>query len=556
MKQSIFQLLILGLWLLFAPALTLAEGTVASVHPLATRAGEQILAQGGNALDAAVATAFSLGVVDSHNSGIGGGCFILAHRADGVVLALDGREIAPAAATEGMYRKGGVVQKEWSRTGPLAIGVPGSLAAFDNLLRWGGTKSLKETLQPAIGLAEDGFPLGATLARRIKATRDKLHKFPATAAIFLTSEGQPLQQGTLLRQPDLANSLKAIAEKGSAWFYKGAFPQKAVPWLKSQGGILSLEDFSNYRVRIRQPIRSQVFGHTLIGFPPPSSGGTHVHQILTMVEQHPHIASIRKDPAALAHLFIEASKRAFADRARWLGDPDFTKIPPHLLERNRLSQRSRTILPGRASGSDIQPSAPEEPLRGHTTHITVADSQGNWVAITTTLNTSFGSGMLVPGTGILLNNQMDDFSAAPGQPNSFGLVGSQANAIAPGKRPLSSMSPTLVLREGKPVLALGAAGGPTIISQVSWALLQVFLNGASLEEAIAAPRLHHQWKPDLVFFENTLPQPLRTQLEQWGHRMRQRSTLGVSTGVVQNSQGQLLPVVDPRLLEQADTPNR
>lgn len=523
-------------------------GAVASVHPLATEAGLKVLQSGGNAIDAAVAVALTLGVVDGHNSGIGGGCFAVIRYSDGRIEALDGREMAPAAAHRDMYIRDGVADNSLSTTGPLAVGVPGSLAVYDYLLRTAGTLALPRIIEPAADLAERGFPLSAASHRRIQLTRKSLLEFPATAAIFLNDRGRPWPAGHTLIQRDLASTYRHIAREGIDYFYRGDFARAVGNWMQGHGGILRYEDFVNYRMQVREPVVSEYRGYTVVGFPPPSSGGVHVAQILNMLANY-DVASL--DANDRYHLLAEAMKRAFADRAYFLGDPDYVAVPRGLIDPAYAAKLASTITMKKAADAvehGAPPRADVDLFGKHTTHISTADKWGNWVAITTTVNTSFGSKVVVPGTGVVLNNQMDDFSIQPGVPNAFGLVGNEANSVAPGKRPLSSMSPTLVLRGEQPLISVGAAGGPTIITQVVQALVNVIDLGMNGQQALAAPRVHHQWRPPTLFTEQSLPNSVRDALQQRGHVLSVRPYSGTSV-MVRALDGGFEATTEPRLIE-------
>lgn len=523
------------------------NGVVAAVHPLAVQAGMDVLDNGGNAVDAAVAAALTLGVVDGYNSGIGGGCLILGRTADGRFYAVDGRETAPQLAHRDMYLRNGAVDPDLSRHGALAVGTPGALAAYRLLVERTGTFSLDQLLLPAAELAEQGFVVDARYHARLQKVARQMQLDAGSAAIFLNPNGQPWPVGSVLRQPDLARSYRAIGRDGIGWFYRGEYAGKLGAWMELHGGVLRSEDLVAYRPILRWPILSYYRGYGVLGFPPPSSGGVHVAQILNILEQFP----LGQLPAAeRIHLFAEAEKRAFADRAFWLGDADFADVPRGLFDPAYAKQLAAEIDPERAtpvSGPGVPPRAMSDLFERHTTHISAADNAGNWVAITATLNTSFGAKVTVPGTGIVLNNQMDDFAAAPGVPNSFGLVGAEANAVAPGKRPLSSMSPTLVLKDNEPQFSLGAAGGPTIISQVVQALINRIDLGMSLPEALSAPRVHHQWLPDRLRVERALSADLKQALTKKGHQVQEVERIGISQAVGFNADGKLQAVVDPRL---------
>jgi gamma-glutamyltranspeptidase/glutathione hydrolase len=523
---------------------------VATVQPLATDAAIAAFEGGGNAVDAAVAAALTLGVVDNHNSGLGGGCFVLLRLADGRLLAIDGREMAPAAATRDMYLRDGQIVPELSTTGPLAVGVPGALAAYAWVLEEYGRRKLDELLLPAAQIAEDGFAIDGRYAENLAKVADSIKRFEATRTVLLKSDGSPYQQGEILKQSDLAHSYRQIAGRGIDWFYRGPYAQAVAEWMAHHGGLITAEDFAHYTIRQRKPIVTTYRGYTIVGFPPPSSGGVHVAQILNMLENYDLRSLHAENPIAASHLVLEAMKRAFADRAYWLGDADFVDVPQGLIDKSYAAQLAGTIDMARASKVDShgKPPGDTHDLFGnrHTTHIAAADSEGNWVAITATVNTSFGSNVIVPGTGIVLNNEMDDFSSQPGIPNAFGLVGAANNAIAPGKRPLSSMSPTIVLQNGQPVLTLGAAGGPKIITQVVHALLRTLDFGQSLTEAVADPRYHHQWLPDQVLVEQALPAEWKLALQRKGHKIEQVDQSGV-TQAIGLKEGKLVGVHDPRV---------
>lgn len=546
---------------LAAETKTWERGVVASVQPLATEAGVNALRRGGNAVDAAIAAAVTLSVVDQHNSGLGGGCFVLIRRANGDLLAIDGREMAPAKATRDMYLRGGKPEPELSQTGALAVGTPGALAAYSLALTRAGNLKLRDIVQPAAELAERGFPLDRNYARKLKGSVDKLSLFPGSKAALLKADGTAHGEGDTLRQPDLAKTLSSIAEHGPDWFYRGEFAAKIGQWMKQNGGLLTADDFAAYRAIERQPLLTTYRSDQIIGFPPPSSGGIHVAQMLNMLEQF-NLAEVQaKGGGALEHLLAEVMKLAFADRAHWLGDPDFAKVPRGLIDKDYARELAAKIdlnkaidvpsygRPPRATENVFAPPTTPDPGVGkHTTHIAAADAEGNWVAITATVNTTFGSKVIVPGTGLVLNNEMDDFSISPGQPNAFGLIGAEANAVQAGKRPLSSMSPTIVIRDGQPYVTVGAAGGPTIITQVLQVLVRVLDLKQSLAAAVAAPRVHHQWRPDAVRVEDSLPQETLAALERKGHKVERAGQMGVCQAVMQERPSKrLLGVHDPRV---------
>lgn len=522
-------------------------GAVATVSSNATDAAVEAIRQGGNAIDAAVAAALTLGVVDGHNSGIGGGCFLLIRTERGAVVAIDGRETAPAKATRDMYIRDGKADSNLSLTGALAIGVPGSLMAYEYALRHFGKLPLKQHLFAAAKIAEDGFIVSKSYAQRLREVQKELAQFPDTKAIFLKSDGQPYGEGEILKQPDLAQTYRHIAEQGIDWFYKGEFAHRLESWMQANGGILTARDFTEYRTILRDPIRTRYRGYEILGFPPPSSGGVHVAQILHILEQF----DLKKYPAYSPdsiHLISEAMKLAFADRAFWLGDPDFVRVPRGLTSAKYAESIARQISLHHVS--DVAEHGAADQFSNsffgkHTTHFSTADIRGNWVACTATVNTTFGAKVVIPGTGVVMNNQMDDFSAQPGTPNFFGLVGAEANAIAAGKRPLSSMSPTIVLRQGRAILSLGAAGGPTIISQTVVNLINLLDYGMDLEQALAKPRIHQQWKPDELKVE-AVPAEVVSSLEKKGQKVRIVDSMGAAQIVIRNENG-FSAAADPRV---------
>jgi gamma-glutamyltranspeptidase / glutathione hydrolase len=524
---------------------------VASVHPLATDAGLQAFQSGGNAVDAAIATAITLGVVDNHNSGLGGGCFILIRKPDGEIVAIDGREKAPAAATRDMYLVDGKASARLSTTGPLAVAVPGALAAYAHALDKCGQKSLSDLVLPAARIAECGFRIDRIYAGKLKAMAKVLAKFPGSRAALLKPNGHPYREGECLRQPGLARSYRRIADGGVEWFYRGEFAGMVGDWMAANGGILTADDFAAYQPVEREPLVTTYRDWKIVGFPPPSSGGIHVAQILNILEPFDVAAEMKGDEVRGNHLLVEAMKLAFADRAYWLGDSDFVDVPRGLVEKEYADQLAKRIDLTKVSSVPThgEPPAFQDEIFGkHTTHITAVDSAGYWVAITATVNTGFGSKVIVPGTGIILNDEMDDFSSQPGVPNAFGLIGAENNAIEPGKRPLSSMSPTIVLdKNDQPVLTIGAAGGPKIITQVVLALIRTLDLKQDLQAAIAAPRIHHQWQPDSILIEEAVPKPLVDGLKKLGHKVTWIDESGVAQAIWVDAEGEIAGVHDPRV---------
>jgi gamma-glutamyltranspeptidase/glutathione hydrolase len=534
--------------LVSAPAAYGKHGMVASVNPLATEAGVNVLKQGGNAVDAAVAVALTLGVADGNNSGIGGGCFMLIRRANGSVVAIDGREMAPAAATHDMFIRNGKGDTELSQVGALASGVPGALAAYDYAVKRYGRKSLKDLILPAAALAERGFEVSEDYAKALESAKQELSKFTGARAIFLKPDGTTCGKGEILRQPDLAATYRKIATEGADWFYRGPFGAAVESWMQENGGIMTAADLRNYHIAVREAVVTPYRGYKLITFPPPSSGGVHVTEILNILESF-DLKSM--DDPTRVHVIAEAMKLAFADRAYWLGDPDFVEVPCGLIDKKyaaglarKIDLKRSTPVPAHGTPPDWQNNS----FKKHTTHFSVADAEGNWVACTATVNTGFGSKVVIPGTGVVMNNEMDDFSTQPGVANFFGLVGAEANAVGPGKRPLSSMSPTIVLKDDQPILALGAAGGPTIISQVVLALVNMLDLGQPPEVAIAQPRFHHQWSPDELAVEKAMASGLQSALEERGHQLKVKSIIGVTQIVGRTRDGkEFVGVADPRV---------
>lgn len=530
-----------------------AKFAAATVHPLATAAAIAAYAQGGNAVDAAVAAGLTLGVVDGHNSGIGGGCFLVIRAADGTLTAIDGRETAPSAAHRDMYVIAGKVDDEASKTGALASGIPGVLKAYDLALKKHGRLTLAVLLKPAADLAEKGFEVDEVYVRKLAAMADKLRLFPASSAIFLRPDGSPLQKGDRLVQRDLAHTYRAVAEYGVEWFYGGEYAEKAAAWMKENGGLATVDDFKNYQAVEREPVRSSYRGYDLVCMPPPSSGGVHVAQILNILEYFP-IRHFRA--SSRVHVVTEAMKLAFADRAHWLGDPDFAPVPKGLVDKEYAKTLAAKIDLDRTTPVPAHNTPPrwEGDLFGkHTTHLSTADAEGNWVALNQTINTAFGSKVVIPGTGVLLNNEMDDFAVQPGVPNAFKLVGAEANAVAPGKRPLSSMSPTLVFKDGQPVLSVGAAGGPTIITQTLLLISRMIDDGLGPNAALAEPRFHHQWNPDELKIETKYSVETRKRVAALGHQLSETSSFGACQAVMWDAERKLLvPAHDPRVPGKAD----
>lgn len=534
------------------PASFAANGTkgyAATVQPLATQAALQALDNGGNAIDAAVAAGLTLGVVDGHNSGIGGGCFMLIHLADGRNICIDGREIAPLAAARDMYIRDGKLDESLSKTGPLASGVPGALAVYAYAAKEFGTLPFSEAFAAGINYAEKGFSIDRVYARKLKNTAADLALFPASKAIFLKPDGSPYLEGETLVQKDLAASYRQIAEKGADWFYKTTFPSETAAYMKEAGGILTAEDFATYALKLREPLLTSYRGWQVVGFPPPSSGGVHVAQMLNILEGY-DIAAMKPISAPFVSTVTESMKLAFADRAYWLGDPAFVNVPRGLLGKDYARTLAAKIVPNKSTpvpDHGLPPDWQSNSFEKHTTHFATADAMGNWVSCTATINTAFGSKVVIPGTGILMNNEMDDFSIAPGVPNHFKLIGGEANAIAPGKRPLSSMSPSLVTKDGQVVLSVGAAGGPTIITQTLLGMLYCLDFGLTPAEALANPRFHHQWSPDKLRIERGFSEPVLEELRTYGYEIEAVDQFGACQIIARDKEGNFTGASDPRV---------
>jgi gamma-glutamyltranspeptidase/glutathione hydrolase len=542
--------LILFLFVLFAaPAISLAQqGAVVADNELAVKVGNEILKNGGNAVDAAVATAFALAVVDQSASGLGGGGFMVMYQAkEKKAHALDFRETAPAAANREQYVKNGKPVPSLSLTGALAVAVPGEVAGLAEAQKRFGTMSLQAVMAPAIQIAVEGFTPQVRLRYALDRQLQNIRKNPDLARVLLSKEEIPSE---LIRQRELAESLKAIADQGPKVFYEGWIGQAIAERIKKEGGTLTPDDLKNYKPVWREPIIGRYRKWTVLTMPPPSSGGIAVIESLNVLE-HYKLGSMPHNSAAYLHLVAESLKHAFADRAQYLGDPDFVQVPTAKLiskdyadwVRSRIS--TAKTFPPKAYGL-----AAYNAEKGGTTHLSVVDKSGNAVAMTLTINTQFGSKILVGETGIVLNNEMDDFSIHPGGANVFGLVGNDANSLQPKKRPLSSMAPTIVLENDRPVLLAGAAGGPRIISATLQTILNVLDFRMPLKKALEAPRIHHQWIPDELAVESAIPPLTRKALEKLGHKVQEKSSLGLVEAVAVKG-GKATAQPDPRREEPA-----
>jgi len=526
------------------------NGMVVSADPLASKAGLEILKQGGNAVDAAVAVGFVLAVTYPAAGNIGGGGFMNIRMADGRCFAIDYREKAPAAAGRDMYLdSAGDFQPGKSMFGHLASGVPGAVAGMLSGLERFGTMNRKKVLTPAYDLASKGFPLLSDLAEDLNWGRKNFLQFPGSAKYFVSND-TAYREGELWKQTDLGKTLKRIIDKGRDGFYKGTTADLIVDEMKRGGGLISHADLENYQVVVREPLKGMYRGYEIISQPPVSSGGAALLQLLNIVEGY-DLKSSGHNSAATLHRYIEAMRRVYADRTEHLGDPDFYTVPiPWLISKEYAAARRTTIDTLHAGKSaDVSHGTPPRRESEQTTHYSVVDKWGNCVSVTTTINGGFGSYVAVDGAGFLLNNEMDDFSAKPGVPNMFGALGNIANEIQPAKRMLSSMTPTIVAKDGKPFMVIGTPGGTTIITTVMQVICNVIDFDMNIQQAIDAPRIHHQWSPDLTYFEHRgLSPDTITKLESMGHTLSERrSGSGLAEGIIIDTErGVLFGASDPR----------
>ncbi len=503
------------------------NGMVVSAHPLASQIGSEILKSGGNAIDAAIAVQFALAVTYPNAGNIGGGGFMIIHTKDGETATLDFREKAPGKAHKDMYldKKGDVIPR-LSLDGHMAAGVPGTVDGMFKAHKRYGRLSMRNLIQPAIDVAENGFPLTRQQANGLNSKKTSFQKLNTQPPVFIKQS--PWKAGDTLTQKDLATTLSLVRDNGRAGFYEGATADKIVAEMKAGNGIISHEDLKNYHSVWREPITGTYKGYDIISMAPPSSGGVALMQLLEMVEPY-DIKGFGHRSKETIHLMSEAERRVYADRAKFLGDSDFHPVPvEQLLDKNYIKKRMADFNSFAATKSDdieggnIAGAESEE-----TTHFSIVDAEGNAVSLTTTLNAGYGSKTVVSGAGFLLNNEMDDFSSKPGVPNLYGLVGAEANAIAPGKRMLSSMTPTIVLKDEKLFMVLGTPGGATIITSVFQVFLNVVEHEMSMAEAVNAPRFHHQWFPDEIKFEKeAFDETLQSQLKNMGHNLNQRGSIG------------------------------
>ncbi len=522
---------------------------VVSAHPLASEIGLEILKKGGNAVDAAIAVQYALAVVYPVAGNIGGGGFMVVRMSDGMTNTLDFREKAPGAASRDMYLdENKDVIPRLSIDGHLAAGVPGSVAGMQAAFeRYSKLKDFQALIDPAIALARDGFAVTEKQANGLNRTRESFIKLNTTTPAFV--KDTEWKAGDLLVQSDLAKTLTRIRDKGAAGFYEGETAEMIVAEMKAGKGIISLEDLKNYEAVWRAPLVSDYKDYQVISMPPPSSGGLALSQLLKMVEPYP----LRKygfQSAETIHLMAEAERRVYADRATYLGDSDFVPVPIRsLLEADYLKNRMADFDPNNASDSELIGAGLVTPIESEeTTHFCVVDAAGNAVSLTTTINGGYGSKTVVSGAGFLLNNEMDDFSAKPGVPNMFGLIGNEANAIEPGKRMLSSMTPTIVTKDNKVYMVVGTPGGSTIITSVFQTILNVIEFDKSLPEAVSLGRFHHQWKPDAIQLDKLvkLSPTVEKNLKEKGHNLKQRGNFGRVEAILKRADGRWEGAADVR----------
>jgi gamma-glutamyltranspeptidase/glutathione hydrolase len=504
-----------------------SAGLVVADSELASQAGMEILKRGGNAVDAAIATALALSVVDQASSGLGGGGFMVIYRAkDKKSFALDFRETAPAASRRELYLKDGKPVPAASLTGPLAVAVPGEAAGLIEVRKKFGTLPLAVLAAPAVKLAAEGFPLDATLRVAIERGVNNLKRFADLGRVYMPNGEMP-KEGELIRQPQLAATIKAIAQEGAEVFYRGWIAEAIVDMVKKEGGVMTLDDLKNYKAVWREPLVGSYRGRTVITMPPPSSGGVALLQMLNVVEGY-KFDEFKHNSAPYLHLLAEAMKHAFADRAEHLGDPDFVHVPVRkLTDKNYAAWVRGRISPDKTYAPTYYGYYNYNGEKGSTTHFSVIDRDGNAVACTQTVNTRFGSKLLVPKVGIVLNNEIDDFAIHGDIGNVYGLIGNQANSLQPNTRPLSSMSPTIVLNNGRTEIVVGASGGPRIINATFQTILNLIEFKMPVTAAVESARIHHQWMPDRMGVEAGIAAEPRKDLEKRGHALRTQSALGV-----------------------------
>ncbi|MBI3925272.1 MAG: gamma-glutamyltransferase [Armatimonadetes bacterium] len=523
------------------------HGMVSAGEILAAQAGLEVLRDGGNAVDAAVTTAFAMAVTLPQAGNVGGGGFMVIRTPEGKVVALDFRETAPAAATRDMFLDNrGKVDRDRATVGARAVAVPGTVAGVLDALDRYGTIKKERAIAPAVRLAEQGFPVSHWLADSLSRTAGTFRRFPESSAIFLPG-GKPPEPGDRLIQKDLGWTLRQIAERGRDGFYQGPVAEKLVLSMKRHGGLISAQDLVSYRAVWREPVRGTYRGYEVFSMPPPSSGGVHLIQMLNVLEGYP-LAESGHNSALTLHRLAEAMRSAYADRSMWLGDPEFFEVPQAWLTSKEYARELRVSIPPSSArrSVDVRPGSPPVPESPDTTHFSVVDDRGWAVSLTYTLNFSYGSFLVAEGTGVLLNNEMDDFSAAPGQPNAYGLLGGEANSIQPGKRPLSSMTPTIVQKDGRLVAVLGSPGGSRIITIALQTLINLLDFKQNAQTAVSVPRIHHQWYPDVLHYEQGLSPDTLALLRQMGHALEEGPILGQAAAILVRPDGVLEGGADPR----------
>ena len=526
-----------------------SQGMVATSHTLATEVALKVLKDGGNAIDAAVTAGFALAVTQPRSGNIGGGGFLVYSPGNGdAPEAIDYRETAPAAATETMFQdQDGNVVSERSRFSHKAAGVPGTVAGLALALERHGTLSLSQALAPAIRLAREGFVVPHRFTAGLEQARDRLERWPATRTTFYKKDGSAPQPGEVFRQPELADTLQRIAEQGVKGFYEGETAQLIVAEMRRGEGLITLEDLRNYEPAVRQPVHGTYRGFDIYSMSPPSSGGTHIVQILNILEDYP-IGDWGHNSANTIHHMAEAMKLAYADRSEYLGDTDFVAVPLQgLTSKGYADQLRASIKADKARpASEIAPGKPGPRESPETTHFSVVDRWGNAVSNTYTINFSYGSGITVAGAGFLLNNEMDDFSAKPGVPNAYGLIGGEANKVEPGKRMLSSMSPTIVRKDNRNFLVTGSPGGSRIITTTLQVIMNVIDHNMNIQTAVSAPRIHHQWLPDEIRVEQGISPDTLDLLRARGHTINTGSAMGAIQSILIGEDGTLYGGADPR----------
>jgi gamma-glutamyltranspeptidase/glutathione hydrolase len=502
------------------------NGAVVSAHPLASKVGVEILKKGGNAVDAAIATQLALAVVYPNAGNLGGGGFFVARLGNGELVSIDYREKAPDKAHRDLYVDAdGTARTDKSQDGHLASGVPGTVSGLFTSHKY-AKLPFATLIQPAIDLAEKGFVISEKEAKSFNGLQSDLIKFNTVMPVFVNNAGW--KAGDTLIQTDLANTLKRIRDKGTAGFYEGETAKLIVEEMKRGGGIISLDDLKNYKAKPREPHSFNYKGYKIVGMPMPSSGGLLLHQMMKMIEDK-NIGAMGFHSLPAVQLMTEVERRAFADRGEYMGDADFYKVPVARLGSDAyLKERMKTYNPDKATpSSEIKPGVVIGKESEETTHLSVIDKEGNAVAVTTTLNNSYGSRTVVGGAGFFMNDEMDDFSIKPGVPNMYGAIGGEANAIMPGKRMLSSMTPTIVLKDNKPFIVVGTPGGTTIPTQVFQTLVNIIEFGMSAEDAVYKPKFHHQWLPDEIMIEKGFPPAVKDALQKMGYSFsKERSGIG------------------------------